>query len=279
MARRGMHVELQEQYDELMASPSTPFGPENAEVLTALRRAEGKPDPIYVHVQLIDTDTEGRPKLTDSIRPALENVDSEQNDVYLTHGGDDRSGREARWRVHLTNEAGVRVPDADFCGTGMGGGLFGFGPVKFGEKTQEDWLPLRDYVAPPPSGRYQMEVIYSEQVIADDANLDGLIVWKSDPIAVIVDNPRYPPFQISALPLLGMFGLFTAGSLIVRIRQRRRAVPGAGLAPFLSRRDGIVMCLVLALLVGWSLDVGWLNLQISRAQADSGGRWTIKLAD
>jgi len=53
MARRRMAGQLQKHYNALMAQSVGKTGfdfPENLELLTALRRAQGKPDPLKIQV-------------------------------------------------------------------------------------------------------------------------------------------------------------------------------------------------------------------------------------
>ena len=55
MARRGLVDRLQENYDALMAQSPGSSGfdfPDNLELLTALRRAEGNRDPVTIHIGL-----------------------------------------------------------------------------------------------------------------------------------------------------------------------------------------------------------------------------------
>lgn len=278
MARRRMHAELQVHFDELQKNGSKEFGgPADALLLTALRRAEGKPDPIEVQVKVLDSApkmVEDRLEHVPEIHANLKNIDPLP--ISLTNGGDYRSGRQTRWRVELTDTRGRRsrpLPDANFPLFGMGGGISGFGPVEPGKVINEHGYTLdaRSYVHLPASGKYQLQLIYAEEEIASEPDLEGLIVWRSKPLPVIVENLT-PEFEnrFSAVPLLAVLVI----GLIV-VLQSRTSKSGAGL----NVRDWIALTLLIGIALGWLIDSQLQQREIRNVRPDAKTQWTIKAAD
>jgi hypothetical protein len=193
MARRELTDRLQKHYDALLArDKSKESFWHNVELLTALRRAQKRPDPLRIQVSVV-------PSLVGKAEPMIHatitNVDVGQESVQLKHGGDYRGGRLERWRIELTDEQGRRVRDSNFF-PGMGGGIFSVGPLKPGETERYPAkMDLRDYVAPPRSGKYSLRVVYHNDLcIADETDIAGLIVMRSEPITVFIQNDN-DPFQ------------------------------------------------------------------------------------
>src|SRR5262249_23633274 len=91
-----------------------------------------------------------------------------------------------------TDEQGRQVADSNYLSM-YSGGLIWEGPLPYGEPgNRSNFFDLRTYIAQPPSGKFQLQAFYHNSVfIADERDVSGLIVAKSAPIAVIVDNP--PP--------------------------------------------------------------------------------------
>lgn len=156
----------------------------NLELLTALRRAQGKPDPLHITIE--------GPKQIEAIgsdlpalRVAIKNVDHEKTSVGFTVGGDYRSGRQARWRILLEDEHGKAMPVREHLGF-IGGGLFGHELLEHGGSWKTT-LAVRSFIEVPPPGQYQLTVLYhNTQTIAGSAHTDGLIVSRSDPIRLTV---------------------------------------------------------------------------------------------
>lgn len=208
MARREMNADLQQAYDTLMANPPDDLFPDNTKLLTALRRSKHEPDPLKIHVELKHHGWNHIPQTAPILLASVENVDRCRETVRWDEGGDDRSGRRTRWRVHLYDEHGIRVPDCSFAyGPGGGLGTVGGGLV-FGEKGEwKNWLDARWYVKPPPAGRYKLQVFHTPDWadIAAESDLTGLILIQSEPINVIVSRPPsipphvlYPAAALSA---------------------------------------------------------------------------------
>ena len=195
--RGGEHwkVFLQKELDMLTARKfklyegSEDFNPGtvyNLELLTALRRVEGKPDPlrIFIHsrVPLVFQPT-SLPSLTVTIR----NVDVDRKDVGFTSGGDYRSGRQARWRLSMTDSKGSIPHDRAHVGfIVFGGGLYSEDILKFEEEWKTE-LQMRDFVENLRPGLYCLDVLYhNTETIADYSDISGLIISRSAPITLIV---------------------------------------------------------------------------------------------
>src|SRR5205085_1571473 len=104
----------------------------NLKLLTALRRAEGRPDPLTIHLTL-DGPQRFMSKFREPIvKATIENVDPGREAVNL-HQGSDSNGE--RWRFALTDEQDRRVADSNFISLTMGGGLGSMGPFQYGEKS------------------------------------------------------------------------------------------------------------------------------------------------
>lgn len=157
----------------------------NLNLLTALRRVEGKPDPLRVLVA-------GKRKLTRSLHHKLEfsalvvNLDIEKKTLHgLTRGGNDRSGRLERWRFEIRDEKGEALPCIQQFGF-MGGGIFSMQDLESDESWQTELL-LRKYVLVSKPGKYKMRPHYhNNAVIARSESIDGLITAQSDEIELEV---------------------------------------------------------------------------------------------
>jgi hypothetical protein len=286
MARRKMHAELQVHHDKLLTNKGEGFDwPANALLLTALRRAQGKPDPLQIDLELVTVLEYGQPESMDpkreipGIKATLKNID--ESPIFITQGGDYRSGRQTRWRVHLTNEKGQRIADSNFPQFGIGGGISGFGSLKPGEASRNPGqLDARSYVKSPPSGKYQLQVVYSEQEIAAESDLTGLIVWTSQPVPVEVTNrTRADEAQFSALPLVGILAIGGVAFAIVGIRQRRGDADTMVRSRLLNWRDAVALVLLVALTAGWIIDTQRLFGAIEERRPDREADWSMKVID
>lgn len=166
----------------------------NLELVTALRRVTRQHDPLAVLVSApapLKALTRELPVLDVS----LKNADVGRLDIGLKHGGDYRSGRHARWRIHVRDAEGkllAQRPSPSF----IGGGIFQDGPLLFGE-SWETQLPLDRYVRIEKPGKYQVEVLYHNSAtiadLDDPAKLEELIVFRSEPLELIVESgPKIP---------------------------------------------------------------------------------------
>jgi hypothetical protein len=157
--------------------------------LTALRRAQGLPDPVPIVVA-------GRGRI-ECVYPelplldvALRNRDLRKRQAGFQEGGDYRSGRQARWRVHLTDARGRLVPTVPRYATEIGG-LLSHGMLRFGD-SWDTCLEMRNFVTVPEPGQYRLEVLYHDQIcladieLEDAWNLPGMLTCRSQVIPFTV---------------------------------------------------------------------------------------------
>ena len=185
MIRRGADWSpyLKTKFDELNRSAGDKEYSEhrnNLKLLTAIRRAEGQPDPVVVEIESFD-----RERLTcmslPRIHVALKNV--AEQPVNIAVGGNYRSGRLTRWRALLTNEKGETVPVRPWL-LAMGGGLMSWRDIPPGESVKTELL-LQHMVDVMPPGKYQFQIVYSDSatILLQDS-LEGLILCKSEPMEI-----------------------------------------------------------------------------------------------
>jgi hypothetical protein len=159
----------------------------NLELLTALRRVQQKPDPLRIIVDAPD-DRITTPQLSlPHLKVAIKNVDVDRQDAGFIFGGDYRSGRQARWRVVVVDADNKPVPmrgNRSF----IAGGQFQEGVLERGE-SWETVLDLRRFIVAPPPGLYSLQVFYhNTRRIAHRTDLSGLIVCRSAPIVLEVEQ-------------------------------------------------------------------------------------------
>jgi hypothetical protein len=232
-------------------------------VLTALRRAEGKPDPLQIVVEPVKVDDSGNPTFEPRLKVYVINRDVQP--VYYVSGCDDRSGRRTRWRIHLWNEAGEQVPDARFPSLGMGGGIGTLGPLPPGDSSWNYRFDLRRYVQPPKSGLYKMQLIHASRNIANEPDLTGLVTLKSEPIWIRVHN--FAEYQ-QAYEQLPPMVLVTLGVVTFSVACFRQT-PNLHLAMWLS--------VVFLISLGWLLDCHELEKELSKWADDSNATWTMEI--
>jgi tetratricopeptide (TPR) repeat protein len=128
------------------------------EVLTALRRVQGRPDPVQIVVREPLVQESHFPDLP-VFNASLRNVDSLGQPSGFTEGGDYRSGRLTRWRFQVQDSRGVPLPILN-SNSGEGGRF---------ERTSlhrgEEWatmLSMSDYVAVPGPGEYKVRILYHD---------------------------------------------------------------------------------------------------------------------
>jgi hypothetical protein len=279
MSRRGMSKQLQKHYDALIAQSVGKTGfdfPENLELLTALRRAQGMPDPFVIHLKY-----DGGPSVLSQFgeprfSATIENVDSGLEAASLKRGGDYRGGRLDRWRFVLTDEKGRVVVDS-LASLG-GGGLYQALPLHYGEKSEmKNAFDLRSYLAPPPSGEYRLQAIYhNRETIAGQRDVDGLIVTRSEPMAVIIrSQPRMngvPRWIDIPLPLAVL-----VGCVVVTLAAIGRSESGF---MGITRRDFRWGLMMVALAMGMWLSDGWpMGSQKYRHRQYDFGDWSIRTAE
>jgi hypothetical protein len=154
--------------------------------LTAMRRLEGKPDPLQILVAGKRTRScpLGRPP---SLFLLLTNLDVDRSEIRFKAGGDYRSGRQARWRLEVTDPEGHVLPQRVQSGFGLGGGIYQEDTLRFGESWATE-LNIGSFVRIEAPGKYKIRVLYHDQAtIADWNDVAGLIVSVSLPIDLTVE--------------------------------------------------------------------------------------------
>lgn len=152
----------------------------NLELVTALRRIEGKPDPLSVEVELPDSHSL-TPFNLPKIVVRIKNRDTQDLGVQI--GGNYRSGRQTRWLAELT---GAKANGRVIKRFGMGGGISTMRFLKPGDSWETE-LILRHIVEVDVPGEYQLEVKYSnQQTILNEDSTTGLIVFSSEPKKLVV---------------------------------------------------------------------------------------------
>jgi len=151
-------------------------GPGELEVLTALRRLQGKPDPLALVIQT-ESVLEATFPDTPTVVFAMKNVDTESFGV--TDGGSYRSGRFARCNVLAVAPDGSTLPPREWGG-GMAGGMSSTRTLAPGE-SMDGALPLGDYVALAQPGAYRVRLRYHDEDDIDSlADLRGRLFTSSE---------------------------------------------------------------------------------------------------
>jgi len=157
------------------------------ELLTALRRAQRKRDPIEI-VLKGPPDRDCEVSDLPVFEVALVNVDEEGTTLAFTEGGNYRSGRLERWRLEVVLKGGEPMPPLAKR-SGAGGGAFAHGQLAPGE-SWETRLAMEKYVDIRDPGEYAVRIQYHDHVeIAHLPFIDDLIVNSSKPIRLVV-RPR-----------------------------------------------------------------------------------------
>lgn len=123
----------------------------------------------------------------------LTSADIEQQAIFITQGGDYRSGRHARWRIEARDSQNRLVPMRPNK-SGSGGGMYQTGFLEFDE-SWEAALPMADYVDLPKPGDYTVTLVYHNEVtiadLDDPDDLENLLVFRSKPFKLkIIKAPR-----------------------------------------------------------------------------------------
>ncbi|MEZ5944692.1 MAG: hypothetical protein R3C18_25165 [Planctomycetaceae bacterium] len=155
----------------------------NTELLTALRRIQGHPDPLQIRVTQPNT-LKAIPGRLPIYSVELVSHDIEQKSIWAQliphyHG----TRRQAQWRFEVRNEAGTVLPvRANENMFRFGGGIKSDGWLPFGEILETE-LALDDYVEINKPGRYSVTILYhSKYAIADLTDNDvikDLIIYRS----------------------------------------------------------------------------------------------------
>jgi hypothetical protein len=161
----------------------------NLELLTALRRVQKKSDPLEV-VVTVPRDLKATTKKLPVFAVALRSADIEKIPVWIKHGGDYRSGRQARWRFEVRDPSDKALPVRP-CESEYGGGMHSEGPLQFGE-TWETSLPMNNFVDILEPGRYTVTVLYHNSATIADITapdeLADLIICRSKPFTLNVER-------------------------------------------------------------------------------------------
>lgn len=279
MARRGMGEELQELLDKENADQGEQFPP-IASLYTALCRAERKPDPLAIEVELPGRTWEGTATREPWVIARLKNVDVDGGRVSLFEEGGYGNGRRESWRVELTDMHGHRCSDANFTSFPLRHGLPRINQYEFGEISDAYWLDARKYSAPPKSGHYTLQLTYSAAEIANESDLTGLIVWRSTPITVLVENDDEKKRQRAMIPPLVVLTITSVAWVVVTVNWIwARAQSSSARRTWKTRwRDGFALVLVLSLSLGWLLNIQQLRKKLHELEPHAKTNWTMRLA-
>ena len=282
LTRRGDSEALKELHTRMYEKSLREFGGfETWPALTALRRSQKQRDPLQMLV-------EAPPKL--NTRPLLivnvQNVDVEQQPFVFQELGWQRSGREEQFRAYLTDASGKLVPDSNFdlvhTDYKYSKTTRYSSRIAHGEKNAAPFiLDLRKYLSPPPTGRYQLHVIFSNHYIAGADNFDGYTICQSEPLAVIVENRVPPPRAYSAVYpvfiLLALGAVAVCVSFFQRLRgQIEKAEPWQKYVEWRAIAALAIGCL---LACGWLYDVRGLSAEIERLRPHDDADWSLTLAE
>jgi hypothetical protein len=274
MVRRQMADELRQEFARRPDSRDYDF--RNDALLTALRRAEGKPEPIEITVDIVNEDP-GLPGLHIPLeKPVIVanvwNRDTGRAVVWVRSGA--RAGDDDMWRIELTDGNGRLVLDANESRhlRAIATGMIGYTTRKYGEKLRWQSLDPRCYLRPPPSGRYQLRLLHCLDNLRDDSDPTGRIVWRSVPIWVEVENREVKPLGVLLPRFLGI-------SLLA-----------IGCAVFLERRPSCkkwswrssnlwAAGVVVLLAAGWLMDDRQQQHRIERSRPDQEANWILRKAE
>lgn len=211
MVRRGgarWQSYVAAKLEELRAPESEELrwrGPGDVELLTALRRLQGKTDPLALVLQdtsLLDATFPDSP----TADLLLQNVDSAGESIAVTNGGSYRSGRFARCSVEAYGPDGKRLAPREWHAA-MGGGMSSERKMAPGE-SMDFALPLGDYVEFARTGEFRVRIHYHDNDDIDSAtNLGGRILSSSPEFRVHV-LPR--KLELAQARLEGLRGLVRA---------------------------------------------------------------------
>ena len=279
LTRRGDSDALRLQHQQMYDKSLREFGGfETWPALTALRRSQQQPAPLKVGVQLPHA-LNTRPLLI----VTLQNVDVEGQPVVFQEVGMQRHGREEQFRVYLTDEAGRFVPNSNLelvhrRTHGFSNKISYSTRIQAGKTNASPYiLDLRKYVAPPPTGRYQLHVVFSDSHIADEENLEAYTLCRSDPLDVWVENRAKPPrvvFSVYPVFMLLLLAAAAVGYSLVQ-RLRREADQPQPLHRIVDWRALIAITLAFFLAGGWLLDVRKLAAEIDRFRPHDQADWSI----
>ncbi|MEM1069870.1 MAG: hypothetical protein AAGI63_13300 [Planctomycetota bacterium] len=156
-------------------------------LLTTIRRIEGKAPPLHIEVNT-DGPIQSAVRKPARIPVKIMNHDPEREAVWFTFGGNYRSGRLSRWRIHVWDADGESLPVIERK-HGIGGGVYGQGELEFGE-SDERVLDLASFVRIRSPGRYTAQILYHDSVtiadVTDHKDLDNLVLVSSEKLVLDV---------------------------------------------------------------------------------------------
>jgi hypothetical protein len=161
-------------------------------LLTALRRLQGRPDPVEVVVEG-DREVVLTWPVEHTLRVALRLAEGEPGPIAFMEGGDYRSGRQERFRIAARDSSGNVLPPRGRLSM-TGGGLIDHGELTPGRAWKTE-LDLTSYVHLSKPGTYRVRVEYHDrQCISDLADVSRLILCRSPEITITAE-PRTVPLS------------------------------------------------------------------------------------
>ena len=159
-------------------------------LLTALRHLQGKAPPLTIRVVGAAETIKGKTRELPILNVEVVNTDAMEQPVRFKFGGDYRSGRLARWRIHVWDEHGNQLPVVPRMSS-IGGGIYSNGNLAFGDRDSCN-LDIASFVRIPNSGKYKVQVMYHNSVSIADIErpneIEELIVLKSQPFELVVEK-------------------------------------------------------------------------------------------
>jgi hypothetical protein len=304
LADRGCTDVLRDRYDDLMSRPGAGSefrGPPNLELLTALRRSAGEPDPLTIEVRLgakpqrDGLDSSPSDVLPETSEPShwllvtVTNRDIGNEEVTCRSGSNYGGERNNYWHVRLTDVSGNSVERSNYNSLFGGGGIRYFGRLPPGDRFGPSRLDLRLYIAPPQSGKYYLQVCYHNSAdIARSSSLDGLIVSQSPLIPVTVVNPRDDDRLPSGLgPVAAILGLCGALTAVTWAFPRRPVKDATQEAPPASRlrrvvqhlvtRDACWIAIVAIVALAYAFDHTRQRAYLASFSPDAAAEWTLTI--
>jgi hypothetical protein len=262
LARRKLTVPLERHYQQIIAAkpPERWRLPSPSAALVALRRSQGQPDPLRIQLEVAETAD------APEINIVVKNREMD-NQNFLT---DVESPNSGHWQIVLTSNSGQSWTTSDQFHVQF----YRLAGARMAPIDTIEWksVDLRKFVAPPPSGDYQVRLFYHERyAIAYFKDIDGLVCFQSEPLAIRVHNPDDPqrlslegaiPLAVALLPL----GLLVSGWIIAR-RTGNRAI---------LWRDGLWCFVILIVGAAWFIDQQSLWQEIRAAIPHESATWTIE---
>ena len=170
---------------------------QDLQIVTALRRIKKQPDPLTVVIEL-PKEIKAWTRELPVFKVAIRNVDADKRNIWFQEGGDYRSGRHERWRIHVWDSEDNLLPELPRPSS-FGGGSLRYSPLEFGE-TWDVTLPMESYVRIWKPGKYKLQVLYHDsKTIADfhgPKDLEGLIVYHSEIIDFNVEHGPMIPIRL-----------------------------------------------------------------------------------